>query len=244
MTEPSVAQEPAKNPVDLDRAKGIWSDLLNNRTHEDCRCPSCQYQLHRQKGGKFDKETFFLYWLELEVKLSLIPQTDRLIYSTFSRPEDKGWRTSVTWKDFSRTWGTIQGLADYIAKHFPDIDAGASRIKLKLWRFKKSGVDAALEREFIDRRLKARPVTEEWKMILLAQRIADFVYTQPSRTVSQRELQRHLHGDIDGLENLRPWLLLNYGIECQRGSRKNQMIYRGTMKGSRGRFLRVGVSVP
>jgi len=236
MTERFIPQVVGKLPVDLPRAKGIWRDLLNGCTHGDCRCPSCEYQLHRQKGGKFDKETFFLYWLELEVKLSLIPQTERLL--------DEGWRASVTRKDFSRTWGTIQELADYIAAHFPDIDPGVPRIKLKLWRFKKSGVPETLEQEFIARRREARPVAEEWKTLPLAQRVADFVYAQPSRTVSQRNLQRHFQNPVDVIEGLRPWLLLNYGIEVQRGSRKNQAIYRGRMKDSRGRMLRVGVKRP
>jgi hypothetical protein len=229
-------------PVNLEWAKETWRDLLNDRTHEDCRCPSCQYHLHRQKGGKFDKETFFLYWLELEVELSLIPQTDRLIFSTLSRPQDGGWRTSVTWRDFSRVRGTIQGLADYVAKYFPAIDAGASRIKLKLWRFKKSGVIKALDDEFIDRRVKALgPADKGGGTVQLAQRIADCVYSRPDRTASQRDLQRQLHEPADNLEDLRQWLLLNYGITCRRGKRKGQMIYQGTMQSSRGRILRVGI---
>jgi hypothetical protein len=77
----------------------------------------------------------------------------------------------------------------------------------------------------------------------LIKKIADFVYLQPNRKAFQREICRRFFQKktIEDLEELRPWLRVNYGIECLKGKRKNQVIYVGMMKDSRGRFFRVGI---
>lgn len=233
-----------KNPVDLQRVKKAYADLMDDRTHSvPCTCPSCKYQLHKTKGGRFNKEVFFLDWLSLEVKLSLINQTEKLVFET---AYGHGKNTmSVEWKDLFRTWGAIQALARFVGDNFPDIDPSPRRIKLKLWRFKKSGVSAALEKEIFWDGREANPVDpkidETWKTLQLAQRVADYIYDIRHHAVTRRELQRFIQKPVEELEELRSWLELNYGIVCKNGKRINQIVYTGTMKSSRGRFLRFGI---
>lgn len=228
-----------KNPVDLNRAKKTYADLIGDKTHAaPCTCPSCLYQLHKTKGGGYDKEIFFLDWLSLEVKLSLINQTEKIVFETaYARGKDK---MSVEWRDLVKSWGTIQELAEYVGENFPDIDPSPRRIKLKLWRFRKSGVSSALEKEIILNGKKASPVdpkiNETWRVLRLAQRVAEYIDKKRGHTVTQQDLRRFFQKPVEELVNLRPWLRINYGISWKPGSRKNQVIYFGTRKTSRKRF--------
>lgn len=232
-----------RNPIDLKRVIKTYADLMGDRTHAaPCTCPSCLYHLHKTKGGGYDKEVFFLDWLSLEVKLSLINQSEKIVFETaYDRGKNK---TSVDWKDLFRAWGTIQALADFVGDNFPDIDPSPRRIKLKLWRFRKSGVSATLGKEIILNAIKANSVdpeiNETWRGLRLAQRVADYIYKRRGHAVTQRDLRRFFQKPVEELIDVRPWLDLNYGIVCKQGKRENQIVYTGTMKSSRGRFLRVG----
>lgn len=235
-----------KNPIDLDRARKVWADLQGDKTHDNnCACQSCKYQLHRKQGGRFDKEAFFLYWLELEVKLSLINQTERLVFSPLPSQLKEEYRTSVDARDYFRVKGTFRALAEYVGKYFPEIDPDVDRIKLKLWRFRKSGVDAAVEEEIRKNQLREMPPNREgWQQLRLAQRIADYIYSRPHRQATQRELQRYIQRPVDEIEGIRGWLSDNYAIILKKGSRKGQVIYYGRMNSSKGRILKVGVDQP
>ncbi|NLH78952.1 MAG: hypothetical protein GX465_18180 [Acidobacteria bacterium] len=139
-------------------------------------------------------------------------------------------------------------VAAFVKAHFPEIRTSPARIKMNLWRYRKSGVEAKLDDEILGRRLKRYSKRadgdEPWLTVRLAQGIADKFYSRPEKSVSQRELQRMTHVSVDQIEALRGWLLLNYGIEARAGRRKGQVVYRGRMKDSRGRILRVGVDLP
>ncbi len=229
-----------KNPVDLQRVKKVYADLIGDKKHAvPCTCPSCLYHLHKTKGGGYDKEVFFLDWLSLEVKLSLIDQNEKMYWEAAYSPSKS--KFSVEWKDLFRAWGTIQALADFVRNNFPAINSSPHRIKLKLWRFRKSGVSAALEKEIILNGIKANPVdpkiNETWRTLRLAQRVADYIYKHQDCVVTQRDLRRFFQKPVEELIDLRPWLDLNYGIVCKQGKRENQIVYTGTMKSSRGRFL-------
>ena len=236
--------DPGKIPVDLQRVKRTYADLIGNKTHAaPCTCPSCLYQLHKTKGGRFDKEVFFLDWLSLEVKLSMINLTEKMYWETaYGPPKSK---FGFEWKDYFRTWGTIQELARFVGDNFPDIDPSPRRIKLKLWRFRKSGATAALVKEIILNGIRANPVdpkiNENWRALRLAQRVADYIYKKRGRAVTQRDLRRFFQKPVEELIDLRPWLESNYGIVCKQGKKKNQIVYTGKMKSSRGRFLRIGI---
>jgi hypothetical protein len=231
--------------VDSDRARKVWRDLRDgpDQDHGDlCACPRCLFDLHRSRGGRFDPEAFFLYWLELEVDLAARVQIEELV----SGPGHRGLGTErvfIEWPELLRPLRLIPLIAEFLRQSFPDINPNPRRLKVKLWRFKKSGVAAALEEEIRDReRRAARPDPGAWQNLRLAQKIADLVYDQPERSISQRDLQRSAKVSVDRLEDLRGWLLLNYGIEARAGRRKGQVVYRGRMKDSRGRILRGGVA--
>jgi len=233
-----------KNLPDLQRVKKAYTDLMGDRTHAaTCACPSCLYHLHKTKGGRFDKKVFFLDWLSLEVKLSLINQTEKIV---FENAYDRGKKTmSVEWKDFFRTWGTIRALARFVGDNFPDINMSPRRIKLKLWRFRKSGIHLSLQKEIDLNGMRANPVdpkmNKTWGPLAFGQKVADYIYKHQDRIVTQRDLRRFFQKPVEELVNLRPWLGFNYGIYWKLGSRKNQTIYFGTRKNSRGQFLGVGI---
>lgn len=108
--------------------------------------------------------------------------------------------------------------------------------------FPPPNIYQALEEEINDRERRATlPNPEAWQNLRLAQRVEDLVYSQPERTIAQRDLQRLARVSVDRLEELRAWLNVNYGIEARQGRRKGQVIYRGRKMDARGRLLRVGV---
>lgn len=171
-------------------------------------------------------------------------QVEETIFGRSGRERDRE-RVFIERREWLRPSRPIPEMARIIRQLFSDINPNPRRLKVKLWRFKKSGVAAALEEEIRDReRRAARPDPEAWSNLPLAQHIADFVYRQPERTISQRDLQRLARVSVDRLEELRAWLLFNYGIEARQGPRKGQVVYVGRLKDARGRFVRVGVRQP
>ena len=240
--------------VDLVRARKVWRDLVEGPDHgEFCVCPSCLYRLHRSRGGRFDREAFFLYWLELEVDFAARTQVEELI----SGPGHRGLGTErvfIEWPELLRPLRLVPLIARVLRESFPNLNPDPRRIKVKLWRFKRPVADAdprwdpppniyqALEEEINDRERRAAPPNPEpWQNLRLAQRVADLVYSQPERTIAQRDLQRLARVSVDRLEELRPWLFFNYIIGAYQGRRKGRVVYKGWMKDSRGRALRVGV---
>jgi len=234
-----------KKPPDLKRVMKFYGDLIADRTHTStCRCPSCLYQLHKRKGGRFDKESFFLDWLETEVRLSLINVVEKTIFDTAYRRRNKN-RLFINGKDYFKAGrGSRRELSNFIKIHFPDNDSNYRRIKLKLWRFRKSGIVQELEKEISLRELETNPIS--WKEttsgLRLAQRIADFIYRERPYRAEQRKIRRSIQVPVEEIVALRPWLRSNYGIEWKLGRRKDQVIYFGNGENSRGRFLHFGMT--
>jgi len=237
----------SKNPPDLNRIKTAWKDLKEDRTHANfpCFCPSCLYQAHKKVGGRFDKEAFFLDWLLFEIKLSLVNQTEKIVFKdTFDRGQIKIFVDS---REFFKVRGSIKALSEFVEKNFSEINPDYQRINLRLWRFRKSGVLKMLEEKISMEWWNAHPVdfrkNESWKLLNLAQRIADFIYSRPEKSATQREICRRFFQkkSVEDLEDMRFWLKTNYGIGWKKRKKKNQIIYFGEMKNARGRFLRVGL---
>jgi hypothetical protein len=150
--------------------------------------------------------------------------------------------------DFLKNRGSLKALSEFVKKHFPKVDHDYKRIKLRLWRFRKSGTLKKLEQEKIREWMKIHPINIKKRdhplmKFKLLQKIADFIYSQPDRKIIQREICRRYFQKkpVEDLEELRPWLRFNYGIECLKGKRKNQILYVGKMNSSRGLFFKVGV---
>ncbi len=140
-------------------------------------------------------------------KPSRCPDVDICIHAQYTRkkkPAPSEWEGDL--ERPIRPWaqkkkparGVIQAMAGFLNQYrhyFPEIDANPARIKMNLWRYRKSGIEARLDEEIITRRMKRyskRAGGDErlQEAARLAQRVADFVYGQPERKVLQRELQR------------------------------------------------------
>lgn len=88
--------------------------------------------------------------------------------------------------------GHILELSKFIKKNLPEIsNADPRRLKLKVWRIKASGIEADLEKSLrqdpsIEQQTRAN--LDRWRF---AQRVADFIRSQPGKRASQREILRH-----------------------------------------------------
>ena len=243
-TKEIIIDEGSKYPPDLDRIKTTWKNLVEDKIHSDflCLCPSCLYQIQKKDGGRFDKEVFFLDWLHFEIKFSLVNQKITQSLEIGSKP-----KTYIDMRELFKVRGSIRALSKFIEKKFPEIDHNYQRIKLKLWRFKKSGILKKLENKITKEWSKTHPVehrkNEFWKMLRLTQRIANFIYSRPDKSAIQRDICRKFFQkkSVDDLEEIRSWLNINYGILWDKGKREDQIIYYGTMKSSRGRFMKTGL---
>jgi len=234
--------------VDIQRIKKFYTDLINDITHpEACSCPSCLFQEHKKQGGKYNKEIFFLSWLEFEILFSLVNQTEKIVFETVFDPGSykRFIEGEVEVKKFLKGYGRIKALSEFVKKNFPEIDHNQKRLKLRLWRFKKSGVELKAAKEIQKRYYKIHPFDfrkSDLQKFKLAQKIADFIYSQPKQKTTQREICRKYFQkkSVEDLEEMRSLLNFNYGIIWDDGKRKNQIIYIGKMKSSRGVFFKVG----
>jgi hypothetical protein len=115
------------------------------------------------------------------------------------------------WRELFHVRGSIAEIIKFLAKYknrFPTItNINPGRIKLSLWRFRKSGVSSALEKEIILNGIKANPVdpkiNKTWGALSFAQKVADFIKSRPGRKASYREILRHFSNkrksDIDNV---------------------------------------------
>ncbi|GAF74930.1 unnamed protein product, partial [marine sediment metagenome] len=80
------------NEINVDTVKKTYSDLINAITHSPgCIDPSCLFQRYKEKyknkGRKFDEESFFLRWLTGEIRFSSVKGKWDLIYKNESERE-------------------------------------------------------------------------------------------------------------------------------------------------------------
>ena len=238
-----------KEDINVQRIRKVYVNLINDITHpEPCDCPSCLFQEHKKQGGKYNKEIFFLNWLEFELRFSLVNQKEKIVFETVFDPGSyKRFIEDLELIKFSRGYGRIKALSKFLEINFPEIDYNQKRLKLRLWRFKKSGVKLKAAKEINKRYFKTHPFDlqkskEGWRELRLAQKIADFIYSQPGHKTTQRQICRRYFQkkSVENLEEMRSLLNSNYGIICEYGKRKNQIVYIGKRKSSRGRFFKVG----
>lgn len=196
-----------REDIDLSWIKKTYSNLISGVTHPaPCTCPSCCFDLYemtyKARGRVFDRMTFFLDWLETEVRLSLIP------VSVDYDLEKPGLRLILkgNLRDFFDARGVFNLMAKILEEHFPKNKLSAETIKLRLWRFKKSGVRRELEnaRMLADPDLKNREqkTEENWERLRFTQKIVDYVNSQPGKSCTQREVLRHFHKKVDDLSDI------------------------------------------
>lgn len=227
------------NPPGQIRRK--FEELKNGLTHPaPCCCPSCFYQLYvsrtGQRGRTFDKETFFLEYLYHWARLSNINVWHgyRFAQNGPSRGEEI---YRYDFPDYFRTRGALAVLVKYLKKYFPKIDPDPRRIKLKIWRLRKSGIIRELE---FARLKNASPPSsnydEVWKDLSeafrFAQRVAEFINAQPDQRATQREILWRLNKRIEDLERIHKVeddevifsLLANFGIVSKRKGKSRLFI--------------------
>lgn len=260
-----------KPELEVQRTKKVYSDLVSGITHPaPCCCESCLYNLylgeHKGRGRKFDKESFFLDYLADEIKHANVERTYILVSKEEFSPsirdlifKDERSRLEILgYADFGNYFkvrNLYKEISDFIKRELPDsdIDPNPQRIKLKLWRFRKSGIKNILSKLEQKRTLNWQTAQPEYiqkvkarkrniKQMQLAKKIANFIYAQPKKQVTQRILQRKFKRKIEDLEAIKDLLSWNFGVQIKgkEGYRDKTTLYRGTRGSSRGRYWRMG----
>lgn len=242
------------NEIDVDKVKSIYSDLINGITHSpSCNCPSCLFQCYKKKyknkGRKFDKESFFLNWLTGETRLSSVEGKFDLIIK--DEHATQIFYSSLI--EYFRITGIYEKTSKFIKKYFPNnnINSNPQRIKLKVWRLKKSGIISDLEFEIFKEWSKMQPLEkkEKWERtkedFKFAQNVANYIYSLPEKRIERRVLLRKgrfQRKKIKDLERIHDHLELNFGIDHKpEGYRNKTIVYYSTMKSSKGRYWRMGI---
>ncbi len=221
-------------PLDGDRieyARGIYSKLQTGISHRaPCSCPACLFALYQAKprgpGHTFEKEVFFLSWLAYEIRWSMVNVTSAYVVGKRERYEEKDF---VKLGDLSRVKGWIPELSRFLKAHrkeFPGIDADQKRLKMRLWRFRKSRLESvlALQRDLQDPKQAA--LGKNWGPLCFAQHVADFINSRPGRRASFREVLRHFSNkrkeDIEIVSGILQW---NYQLHLRKEGRSCFFIY-------------------
>jgi hypothetical protein len=213
-------------------------DSYTNRTY------SLYRETHKgKKGNKFDKESFFLDYLALEIRRSKVERSyffaeEYDFHPTLMKLILKGKHTEIISSADIRDYLKVSKAAIYrevsnfIKVHLPNtgINHDPKRIKLKIWRLRKSGVlDESRERQqavLPQKRGKGRRPRGAGK---LAQDVTCFVAARPNKIATQREVLRKFSSvRKEELDSIKGILEEVYGIEIlvRKGYRNKQAFYR------------------
>jgi len=243
----------SKNGMTLKYLK-IAEDLMNDKTHPlPCTCAACLYAKHleRLKGQlrkKYEKLTFFVWWLMIEIKTAHVVKKKKskigdLLNAPYLREAKKVLRQLPELKNDE--WYYL-GLEKYIENCFKPylIKKRYYRPKfLKLINELESEIGLEWRRQQPDPPLEKQ---EEWKQnwgdLKFAQKVADFIYSQHKEEVPQQLVLRKFNNYRESdLERVRGILKINYNIDF------HLKIYRGRKTGyyskgkySRGRYWEMG----
>jgi len=231
-----------KKEIDVTKAKKVYDDLKNDRAHAaPCSCPSCLYHEHKKQGGKYNKEAFFLSWLEFEIIVSMVKQEERIVFET---AEGLGtYKIYIDGRELLKSMkghGRIKALSEFLKNNFPEIDHNHKRLKLKLWRFKKSKAEAKAEREINNQWTKTAPKEKKeewedsWKTLSLVQEISDYIRSLPNKRIDRSTLLRgKFQGkSVDDLKRIHG-LLQFQGIFHKREGYRNKTTVYFVKKGSK-----------
>jgi hypothetical protein len=211
------------SPRFIDEAKKIYSDLQAEITHAPpCICPACLFNQYRKyprgAGHPFSKEAFFLDWLSFEIRLSMLEKTTAYVGEKL---EEKSY---IRGNDLFCVRGYIKETIKFInynKKRFPKItNTNPGRIKLSLWRFKKSRIlnTLAQERALQDPSLatRAKAAAIHRRSMQFVQRVADFIKTRPGKRETYREIYRHFSKKKSDIDKVLPWLREYYNMRIEK----------------------------
>jgi len=248
-------------PIDIDKIKKVLLDLKRDICHSPpLLLPCCLYHRYEKRTGKrgrtFNKESFFLEWLIDEIRFSKIKVEIDFIYKDeFDRepgesPITEIYRTNL--RDYFKVPKIYKEASAFMKDSLPNrnINPDPKRIKMKIYRLRKSGIVNELEREIILEQQKIHPISPEkkikykkvWQDFKFAQRVADFIHKITKKEADRRILQRRFNKKKEDLERIHDILKLNYGINFRKeGYRNKTTVYYSTTKSSKGRYWRVGI---
>jgi len=229
-----------REPLDprfIDKAQRVYSELQAGVSHPPpCSCPAClfnQYQSYpRGAGAPFSKETFFFDWLSWEIRFSMLKITTAYIREEWEEKFSEE-KKLYDLREYIRVRGYIAEMIKFLIKNknrFPTIrNINPGRIKLSLWRFRKSGVGAALEKEITLSWLKSQPRKPKkertWGALGFAQRVSDFIRLRPGRKASYREIQRRFNKKKSDIENVLWALRGNYQMKIIKRGASSILVY-------------------
>ena len=227
------------NP-NVDQIKEELENLNQNRTAppEYSRC-SIHYQIYKEirggnKGRRFDKETFFLDWLASQIRLSKLNVVKKIVYKTAS---GKGvYQYSIEPRQMVR--GLWRSISDFIRRELPGsgINARPGRIRLKLWRFRKSGIWYRVERALIGEREKIlgsqpgrlKESKKEWKRLRFIYRVGDLIRKRPDGASKREILRQFSNKRASDLDEISDILEYDFGIKFEEAGRgKGRYFWNG-----------------
>ncbi len=248
-------------PIDIDKIKKVLLDLKRDICHSPpLVLPCCLHHQYKRKPGKrgktFDEESFFLEWLVYEIRLSKIKaEWDAIYKDEFDRepgepPLTEIYRFDI--REYFKVRKIYKEMVDFIEKYLPNssIDLNPERIKMKIYRLRKSGIVNELEHKVRLEQQKIHPISPEkkikqkkvWQDFKLAREVADFIRSQPGKRIKRRLLLRGFNIKVEDLERVHDHLKINYRINFKKeGYRNKTTVYYSTTKSSKGRYWRMGI---
>lgn len=228
-----VEYNSGKIEIDVNRVKDEFFNLINDKfsSYERNYC-SLMYQTYKKeykrKGRRFDKESFFLYWLADRVKASEINVTEKIVF----KDESSGSAYQYFIEPGQKVKNLEKLISEFIKKEIPDsnINSNPKRIKSKLWRLRKSGILSEIKKSiFIKKRKleksqpdyfeKLQERKKDWKKMKFIYKVADFIRERP-QGVSQRELLRRFSNKRESdLTKIMEILKYDCGIEVREEGR-------------------------
>ena len=183
-----------------ERARSVLNDLRNKTTHPaPCCCAPCLYFEYKKgpksRGKPVGESMFFLAWLIHHIKLEYFKKTQLKKGKPFKLPLPIYLEHYKNARYLERT----VKICDKIDPGFLDY----SIICIYKSRTEKLNF-LKLEEELIKRRnlewLRSRPKEEEewkrnWDVIKLVRRVANYIYKNSGKKITQRDLQRALYSN-------------------------------------------------
>lgn len=247
-------------PPDIDKIKEVFLALKKDVCHSPpLVLPCCLYRQYKRKPGKrgktFDEESFFLEWLVYDIRLSKIKaEFDAIYKDEFDRepgepPLTEIYRFDI--REYFKVPKIYKEVVDFIKKHLPNsgINLDPERIKMKIYRLRKSGIVNELEHKIRLEQQKINPISPEkkikqkkvWKDFKLAREVADLIHSQPGKRIKRKLLLKSFNIKVEDLKRIHDHLIINYRIDFEKeGYRNKTTIYYSMTKSSKGRYWRMG----
>lgn len=181
-------------PREVREVKEVLTRLCLNEEHGDPTCfrACCTYREYlrtteAKKGRKFDWETFFLEWLSHAV-----------IY--FARVEGgptenySGIRVPLPFPEVPAIYRETSRFIEKYLGDLGNLETNPKRIKMKVWRLRKSGILKGIERRLLARAYQTGAIARSGIDHDLMRQMIDFILSRPRKKIEESVLLRHFPG--------------------------------------------------